>query len=146
MIWNRQILTLCRSTSVILFCLEERNLTWEYTHSVSLINLWQYIFIGRDSQDLHITVMTLTTSAMPVINKYSFRTFPNESSLIKDVHLTNVAIQKTSENYDEKLGGKWLLQTLKLYLISKYPLLFYQMSLYSHENPYQCYIIPFSLE
>lgn len=37
----------------------------------------------------------------------------------KDVHLTNVAIQKTSENYDEKLGGKWELQTLKVYLISK---------------------------
>ncbi|EGR26939.1 tubulin-tyrosine ligase family protein, putative [Ichthyophthirius multifiliis] len=38
----------------------------------------------------------------------------------KVVHLTNVAIQKTSENYDQKLGGKWLLQTLKLQMISKY--------------------------
>lgn len=37
-----------------------------------------------------------------------------------DVHLTNVAIQKTSDNYDEKLGGKWNLQTLKLYLMTKY--------------------------
>lgn len=39
---------------------------------------------------------------------------------IIDVHLTNVAIQKTSENYDEKLGGKWEIQTLKVYLLSKY--------------------------
>ena len=33
------------------------------------------------------------------------------------VHLTNVAIQKKSDNYDEKIGGKWMLNTLKLYLI-----------------------------
>lgn len=31
-----------------------------------------------------------------------------------------MAIQKTSENYDEKLGGKWEIQTLKVYLLSKY--------------------------
>ena len=37
-----------------------------------------------------------------------------------DVHLTNVAIQKTSENYDKNLGGKWDVRTLKQYLISKY--------------------------
>jgi tubulin polyglutamylase TTLL9 len=36
------------------------------------------------------------------------------------VHLTNVAIQKTSENYDERLGGKWDLRGMKLYLMSKY--------------------------
>ncbi|CDW73250.1 tubulin-tyrosine ligase family [Stylonychia lemnae] len=36
------------------------------------------------------------------------------------VHLTNVAIQKTSENYDERLGGKWDLRSMKLYLMSKY--------------------------
>jgi tubulin polyglutamylase TTLL9 len=36
------------------------------------------------------------------------------------VHLTNVAIQKTSENYDSKIGGKWDLRLLKMYLISRY--------------------------
>ena len=36
------------------------------------------------------------------------------------MHLTNVAIKKTSENYDEKLGGKWDLRGMKLYLMSKY--------------------------
>lgn len=35
-------------------------------------------------------------------------------------HLTNVAIQKNDEKYDEKKGGKWMLQNLRLYLISKY--------------------------
>lgn len=36
------------------------------------------------------------------------------------MHLTNVAIQKTADNYDERLGGKWDLRSLKLFLISKY--------------------------
>ena len=35
-------------------------------------------------------------------------------------HLTNVAIQKTAENYDERTGGKMELQALKLYLMSIY--------------------------
>ena len=36
------------------------------------------------------------------------------------VHLTNVAIQKTAENYDERTGGKMELQSLKLFLMSRY--------------------------
>lgn len=36
------------------------------------------------------------------------------------MHLTNVAIQKTADNYDERLGGKWDLRSLKLFLVSKY--------------------------
>lgn len=35
------------------------------------------------------------------------------------VHLTNVAIQKTHENYDEK-GCKWSLRQLRLYFTSKH--------------------------
>lgn len=34
--------------------------------------------------------------------------------------MTNVAIQKTAENYDERTGGKMELQALKLYLMSRY--------------------------
>jgi tubulin polyglutamylase TTLL9 len=36
------------------------------------------------------------------------------------MHLTNVAIQKTAEAYDDKIGGKWDLRGMKLYLMSKY--------------------------
>jgi tubulin polyglutamylase TTLL9 len=36
------------------------------------------------------------------------------------IHLTNVAVQKTSAQYDANTGGKWDLRQLKLYLISKY--------------------------
>ncbi|KAH7488611.1 hypothetical protein PRIC1_007275 [Phytophthora ramorum] len=36
------------------------------------------------------------------------------------IHLTNVAVQKTSENYNKKHGGKWDLRNLKLYMMSKH--------------------------
>ena len=36
------------------------------------------------------------------------------------MHLTNVAIQKTATGYDDRIGGKWDLRSLKLYLMSKY--------------------------
>ena len=40
---------------------------------------------------------------------------------LKDLHLTNVAIQKNAEGYDNtKGGGKWDLRHLKLFLISKF--------------------------
>ena len=32
------------------------------------------------------------------------------------VHLTNVAIQKLSDKYNDKHGGKWSLQSLKFYI------------------------------
>lgn len=34
------------------------------------------------------------------------------------IHLTNVAIQKQSENFDERRGGKWNLAHLKRYLVT----------------------------
>ncbi|KAG3110768.1 putative tubulin polyglutamylase [Phytophthora idaei] len=36
------------------------------------------------------------------------------------IHLTNVAVQKTSENYNKQHGGKWDLRNLKLYMMSKH--------------------------
>lgn len=36
------------------------------------------------------------------------------------IHLTNVAIQKTAENYNNSHGGKWDLRSLKLYMMSKH--------------------------
>lgn len=37
-----------------------------------------------------------------------------------DAHLTNVAVQKNSENYDEERGGKYFIDKLRVYLSSKY--------------------------
>jgi tubulin polyglutamylase TTLL9 len=36
------------------------------------------------------------------------------------IHLTNAAIQKTSDKHDASVGSKWLLSNLKLYMISKH--------------------------
>ncbi len=36
------------------------------------------------------------------------------------MHLTNVAIQKTNKDYDQRTGGKMELQALKMYLMSMY--------------------------
>ena len=38
------------------------------------------------------------------------------------MHLTNVAIQKKNEKYDENTGMKWPISKLKQYLLSKYGL------------------------
>ncbi|TSP68483.1 putative tubulin polyglutamylase TTLL9 [Bagarius yarrelli] len=40
--------------------------------------------------------------------------------LINDVHLTNVAVQKTAPDYDPEKGCKWQLQQLRRYLTTKH--------------------------
>lgn len=72
----------------------------------------------------------LVTNFSPLkvfIYRRGFARFTNSrySSNMQDiyngfVHLTNVAIQKTAENYDERTGGKMELQALKLFLMSQY--------------------------
>ena len=37
-----------------------------------------------------------------------------------EIHLTNVAVQKLAEGYDENNGGKWFIEGLKQYLFTKY--------------------------
>ena len=37
-----------------------------------------------------------------------------------DIHLTNVAVQKTGEDYDDRTGGKWDIHSLRLYMMTKY--------------------------
>ena len=36
------------------------------------------------------------------------------------MHLTNVAVQKQTDNYDEERGGKYLLDKLRLFILSRY--------------------------
>ncbi|CAK73860.1 unnamed protein product (macronuclear) [Paramecium tetraurelia] len=84
------------------------------------------LLIGGKKFDTRIYL--LCTSYSP-LTLYLYRTgfarfthhrYDNEDITNTYVHLTNVAIQKTSDNYDEKLGGKWDLQKLKLFLMTKY--------------------------
>jgi len=37
-----------------------------------------------------------------------------------DVHLTNVAVQKTAPDYDPEKGSKWSVRQLRLYLAAKH--------------------------
>lgn len=36
------------------------------------------------------------------------------------MHLTNASVQKGADDYDERLGCKWPLHSLKMFLISKH--------------------------
>ena len=37
-----------------------------------------------------------------------------------DVHLTNVAVQKTAPDYDPEKGSKWSVRQLRMYLNAKH--------------------------
>ena len=43
-------------------------------------------------------------------------------SFILDKHLTNVAININAPNYVKRIGGKWFLEELKKYMLSKFGL------------------------
>jgi len=86
------------------------------------------LLVGGKKFDLRIYV--LVTSYSP-LTAYLYRTgfarfthhrYSSDPEDIANnfIHLTNVAIQKTSENYDSVTGGKWDLRQLKLFLMSKY--------------------------
>lgn len=77
--------------------------------------------------DLRLYCLVTSFSPLKVFQyRRGFARFTNSrySSKVEDiydgfVHLTNVAIQKTAENYDQRTGGKMELQALKFYLINK---------------------------
>ena len=86
------------------------------------------LLIGGKKFDLRIYVLVTNYQPLTVyLYREGFGRFTHQrySSNMEDLsntfmHLTNVAIQKTSEKYDEKLGGKWDLRGMKLYLMSKF--------------------------
>jgi tubulin polyglutamylase TTLL9 len=86
------------------------------------------LLIGGKKFDLRIYVLVTQYQPLTVyLYREGFGRFTHQrySSNLDDLsntfmHLTNVAIQKTSEKYDDKLGGKWDLRGMKLFLMSKY--------------------------
>lgn len=84
------------------------------------------LLIGGKKFDLRLYV--LVTSYNPLVvymyrsgfARFSHTRFSMNAADLSNVmvHLTNVAVQKHSDNYDEKRGGKWDLHNLKLYLMS----------------------------
>lgn len=84
--------------------------------------------LSTSFSDMRLYALVTNFSPLKVfIYRRGFARFTNSrySSNMQDiyngfVHLTNVAIQKTAENYDERTGGKMELQALKLFLMSQY--------------------------
>ena len=86
------------------------------------------LLIGGKKFDMRIYV--LVTSYQPLtiylyrsgFGRFTHHRYSNKVEEIQNtyMHLTNVAIQKTAAQYDDRLGGKWDLRSLKLFLMSKY--------------------------
>eukprot|EP00927_Polykrikos_kofoidii_P074103 TRINITY_DN70067_c0_g1_i1.p1 TRINITY_DN70067_c0_g1~~TRINITY_DN70067_c0_g1_i1.p1 ORF type:complete len:513 (-),score=66.54 TRINITY_DN70067_c0_g1_i1:140-1588(-) len=85
------------------------------------------LLIGGKKFDLRLYV--LVTSYAPLVvymyrsgfARFSHTRFTMDLTDLSNavVHLTNVAVQKHCENYDDKRGGKWDLHHLKLYLTAQ---------------------------
>lgn len=86
------------------------------------------LLIGGKKFDMRLYVLVTSFSPLKAfMYRRGFARFTNSrySSDPQDIsngfmHLTNVAFQKTADNYDERTGGKMELQALKLLLMSKY--------------------------
>lgn len=100
------------------------------------------LLVGGKKFDMRMYVLVTSFSPLKVfMYRRGFARFTNSrySCRTEDIyddfmHLTNVAIQKTAENYDNRTGGKMELQALKLYLMSihgmeKVDALFWEMQM-----------------
>mmetsp|Transcript_17786 Transcript_17786/g.54389 ORF Transcript_17786/g.54389 Transcript_17786/m.54389 type:complete len:386 (-) Transcript_17786:253-1410(-) len=85
--------------------------------------------VGNKKFDLRLYV--LVTSYSPLIvwqynagfARFSFQRYESTAESTSDnlaMHLTNVAIQKKADDYDKKVGCKWDLRSLKLYMIGRH--------------------------
>jgi tubulin polyglutamylase TTLL9 len=85
------------------------------------------LLIGGKKFDLRLYVLTTSYHPLTVyLYRSGFARFTHyrydESKITNtEIHLTNVAIQKMTEEYNPELGGKWLVDKLRTYLLSKYP-------------------------
>lgn len=86
------------------------------------------LLIGGKKFDMRLYALVTSFSPLKVYQyRRGFARFTNsryssDAAAIANgfVHLTNVAIQKTADNYDERTGGKMELQALKLFLMARY--------------------------
>ncbi len=86
------------------------------------------LLIGGKKFDMRLYSLVTSFSPLKVFQyrrgfaRFTTTRYSSDPQSIYDgfSHLTNVAIQKTAENYDERTGGKMELQALKLYLMSIY--------------------------
>lgn len=82
--------------------------------------------MGGKKFDLRLYVLTMSYKPLTVylyregFARFTTQRYDGTDIENSEVHLTNVAIQKHSSEYNKDNGGKWNLRTLKTYLISKY--------------------------
>ena len=86
------------------------------------------LLVGGKKFDMRLYVLVTSFSPLKVYQyRRGFARFTNSrySSDPQSIydgfsHLTNVAIQKRAESYDDRTGGKMELQAMKLYLMSQF--------------------------
>lgn len=84
------------------------------------------LLIGGKKFDMRIYALVTNYSPLTVyLYRNGFARFTHvrydETKINQsEMHLTNVAIQKNVDNYDDNIGGKWYIDKLKIYLSSRY--------------------------
>ena len=86
------------------------------------------LLVGGKKFDMRIYVLVTCYSPLTIylyrtgFARFTHHRYSGNSEDIANsyMHLTNVAVQKTSNLYDSNIGGKWDLRLLKLYMMSKY--------------------------
>lgn len=84
--------------------------------------------IGKRKFDLRVYVLVTSYNPLTVwvyregFARFSGALFTMDKKAIENkfVHLTNVAIQKTADDYDSSKGCKWLFSQVKSYLVTKH--------------------------
>ena len=86
------------------------------------------LLIGGKKFDLRIYVLVTNYRPLKVLlydqgfGRFCNETYTTDTAEMGNmfVHLTNVAIQKFSDKYSEKHGGKWSIKSLRFYIESVY--------------------------
>lgn len=95
--------------------------------------IYDPLLIGNKKFDLRIYVLVVSHNPLTIyLYRSGFARFTHYRYEMNDIsslgkcpvylesHITNVAFQKNSENYDEEKGGKYQLDKLRLYMVSKF--------------------------
>ena len=129
-IWIMKPTARCQGKGIFLFNKLNSISNWAENQQAEPYIVQRYIsnplLIGGKKFDLRLYVLCTSYQPLTVyLYRSGFARFTHyrydESKINNtEVHLTNVAIQKTTEDYNDTLGGKWLVDKLKLYMLSKY--------------------------
>ena len=102
---------------------------WE-NHSAESYIVQRYIndplLIGGKKFDLRLYALVTSYSPLTVyfyrggFARFTHCRYDDTKLQNSEIHLTNVAIQKNVEGYDDTMGGKWYIEGLKQYLLSKF--------------------------